>query len=126
MTKNSVFRVVAMAALIVLPVSLASAASKDQKLANQGFSYIEKGKLAEAEKVLTEAVQINPNNAYALVNLGTVYQRTGRFDQARELFEKVIAMNSTENPPKRSKFLDESKNMKEIAEYNLATLPPKK
>lgn len=115
----------AVAIILLVPVLVAGAASRDQDLANKGFKYIEKGQLAEAEKVLLEAVQINPNNAYAVLNLGTVYQRTGRFDLAREMFEKVIAMNATQNPPKRSKFLDESKNLKEIAEYNLTTLPKK-
>jgi len=100
--------------------------SSDMKLANKGFADIEKGQLAAAETSLTEAVQANPNNAYALLNLGTVYQRTGRFDEAREMFEKVVALNPTEKPAKRSKFVDESRTLKDIAEDNLKTLPPKK
>lgn len=127
MTTNRVFRPVAIIAVIVVPLFLVGCAtSRDMKLANKGFSHIENGQLVEAEQVLTEAVQANPNNPYALLNLGTVYQRTGRFDEAREMFEKVIAMNPTEKPAKRSKFIEESKNIKEIAEDNLKTLPPKK
>ena len=81
--------------------------------------------LAAAETSLTEAVQANPNNTYALLNLGTVYQRAGRFEEAREMFDKVVALNQTKNPAKRSKFVDESKTLKDIAEDNLKTLPPK-
>ena len=76
--------------------------------------------------MLNEALQQNPDNAYAILNLGTVYQRTGRFDQARELFEKVIAMDAQQNPTKRSKFVEDWKNLKQIAEDNLKTLPPPK
>lgn len=127
MITKRILRPIAMLAILVVPLFLAGCAtSRDMKLANKGFSHIENGQLADAEQVLTEAVQANPNNPYALLNLGTVYQRTGRFDEAREMFEKVVAMNPTEKPPKRSKFIEESKNLKEIAEDNLKTLPPKR
>jgi len=36
------------------------------------------------------------------------------------------SFHRTEKPAKRSKFVDDSKNLKEIAEDNLKTLPPKK
>jgi Flp pilus assembly protein TadD len=126
MSKRHLLRVVAAAVILVLPVFLTGCASGDMRLANKGFQHIEDGQLVDAESVLTEAVQDNPNNAYAVLNLGTVYQRTGRFDQARAMFEKVIALDSQEKPAKRSKFIDSSKNLREIAEYNLTTLPAKR
>ena len=126
MSKNRIARVIATTAAIIVSVFLSGCVSSDMKAANKGFSYIEDGQLVGAERVLTEAVQANPNNPYALLNLGTVYQRTGRFDQARAMFEKVIALDPTDKPSKRSKFVEESKTLKEIAEDNLKTLPPKK
>jgi len=126
MNTNRSSRVAANVAVLIVLIFLAGCVSRDMKLANKSFSAIENGQLADAEKVLTEALQVNPNNPYALLNLGTVYQRTGRFDEAREMFEKVVALNPTQKPAKRSKFVDDSKNLKEIAEDNLKTLPPKK
>ena len=126
MKQNRFARVAAVAAVLILPVIAAGCASSDQRLANKGFSYIEDGRFTDAEKVLTEAVQQNPNNPYAVLNLGTVYQRTGRFEQAREMFDKVIALDAMQNPAKRSKFVDPSKNLRQIAEDNLKTLPAKK
>jgi tetratricopeptide (TPR) repeat protein len=126
MTKSRLFRVVAVAIVFMLPVFLSGCISRDMRLANKGFSQIEDGKLVDAESVLTEAVQANPNNAYAALNLGTVYQRTGRFEQARALFEKVIALDAQNKPDKRSKFVDPNKNLREIAEDNLRLLPPKR
>ena len=126
LSKKLFFRLAAIATVFIVPVILAGCVSSDMKLANKGFAYIENGQLAAAETALMEAVQANPNNPYALLNLGTVYQRTGRFDQAREMFEKVVALDPKEKPSKRSKFVDDSKTLKDIAEDNLKTLPPKK
>ena len=126
MSHRRFFRLAAIATAFIAPMVLAGCVSSDTKLANKGFAAIESGQLAEAETALTEAVQANPNNPYALLNLGTVYQRTGRFDQAREMFEKVVALNPTQRPSKRSKFVDDSKTLKDIAEDNLKTLPAKK
>jgi Flp pilus assembly protein TadD len=125
-SKKHIFRVLATAAVIIVPAFLAGCVSSDRKAASKGFAAIEAGQLAEAESVLTEAVQVNPNNPYAFLNLGTVYQRTGRSDQAREIFERVVALDPNEKPSKRSKFVDESKTLKQIAEDNLKTLPAKK
>ena len=126
MSKSRFFRLAAIAAVFVVPVSLAGCMSGDMKLANQGFAHMEAGRLVEAEKTLGEALQQNPNNPYALLDMGAVYQRTGRFDQAREMFEKVIALNPSEKPSKHSKSVGESKTLKEIAADNLKTLPAKK
>ena len=79
----------------------------------------------EAEKNLGEALKQNPNNPYALLDMGTVYQRTGRVDQAREMFEKVISLNPSEKPSKHSKSVDSSKTLKDIAADNLKMLPAK-
>ncbi len=127
MKQNRFARVAAVAAVtsvLFLAIIAAGCASRDQRLANNGFSAIEGGRYADAERMLTEAVQLNPDNPYALLNLGAVYQRTGRFNQAREMFDKVIALDALQNPARRSKFVDPSKNLKQIAEDNLKTLPP--
>lgn len=125
MSKNRVFRLAAIVAVLIVPFSVAGCLSSDMKLANKGFADIEGGRLVEAEKTLGEALQQNPNNPYALLDMGAVYQRTGRFDQAREMFEKVIALNPSEKPSKHSKFVGGSKTLKEIAADNLTTLPAK-
>jgi Flp pilus assembly protein TadD len=127
MNTNRTFRLIATAAIVILPLVLAGCASSHggMKLVNKGFNHIEKGELVDAETVLTEAVQKYPDNPYAVLDLGTVYQRTGRFDRAREMFEKVIAMDAKDKPSRRSKFVDSKKNLTEIAQDNLKTLPPK-
>jgi Tfp pilus assembly protein PilF len=125
MRSSNVVRASSFVAALVAWLWLSACASGDQRLANNGFEAIEKGQLVDAERVLTEALDLNPDNPYALLNLGTVYQRTGRFDLAREMFEMVIAHDSQEVPARKSKFLQESKTLREIAENNLKTLPAK-
>lgn len=125
MNRNRIPAAIATMAILVLPLVLARCASSDQKLANKGFESIEKGELVDAEKALGQALDENPNNPYALLNLGTVYQRTGRFDLAREMFEKVVALDPKEVPSKRSKFIEETKTLRQIAEDNLKLLPAK-
>ena len=112
-------------AALAVSLLLSACASTDQRLADKGFEAIENGQLVDAERVLTEALDSNPDNPYALLNLGAVYQRTGRFDQAREMFERVIALDPQEVPARRSKFVQASKTLREIAEDNLKTLPAK-
>jgi hypothetical protein len=41
------------------------------------------------------------------------------------MFEKVVALNPTETPAKRSAFVAETKTLKDIAEDNLKTVPAK-
>jgi tetratricopeptide (TPR) repeat protein len=123
MNKNRFPRLIMAAVVAVVPVVLAGCVSRDMRLVNKGFSAIERGQLVEAEKVLLEAVQANPNNPYALLDLGTVYQRTDRFDQARVMFEKVIALDSKQKPTKHSQSVNGAKTLREIAEDNLKMLP---
>jgi Tfp pilus assembly protein PilF len=125
MGSRNLLRAWSFAAALAAWLLLSACASTDQRLANKGFEAIEKGQLVDAERVLTEALDSNPDNPYALLNLGTVYQRTGRFDQAREMFERVIALDPKEVPARKSKFIQESKTLREIAEDNLKTLPAK-
>ncbi len=57
--------------------------SKDIQLSDLGFRYLKQGHYAEAEKYLEQALSENPNNPYAILNLGAVYQNTGRAEKAR-------------------------------------------
>ena len=121
-----IVRIAALAAVLILPLALAGCATAGgMDLVNKGFNHIEKGELVDAETLLTEAVQKYPDNPYAILDLGTVYQRTGRVELARQMFDKVIAMDAKDNPARRSKFVDPNKNLTQIAQDNLKTLPPK-
>lgn len=76
-------------------VGCAAGPTHDQTLNEQGLNAMQAGNLQEAERLLTEAVQENPNNLQALTNLATLYRNTGRPEQAREYFLRVIDGEAT-------------------------------
>jgi cell division septation protein DedD len=66
---------------------------KDMKLTTQGSEAIFMNDYQSAEKYLDEALALNPENPYALLNMGVVYENTGRKEQAISMYQKVIEMN---------------------------------
>ncbi len=64
--------------------------SKDYALSNQAVAAIESENYDAAEKLLEEALQINPKNAFAWLNLGVVNQKQERYDRAKECYLKVV------------------------------------
>jgi len=97
-------------------------AEKDVLLSNRGFEEISKGHYGEAETHLKKALMLNPNNPYALLNMGVVYHETGRLDKAREMYERVIALQPGEQANLSNIEALKGKNLVEIAESNLELL----
>ena len=59
----------------------------------RGVLALRRGRLEEAGRHLTEALRAAPNDPNILLNLGTLYGSTGKLDQARALFQKLVARN---------------------------------
>ncbi|MCX5878996.1 MAG: tetratricopeptide repeat protein, partial [Deltaproteobacteria bacterium] len=57
---------------------LGGCATQDMELSNEGFQEISRKNYGQAEVNLKKALSINPDNPYALLNMGVVYQETGR------------------------------------------------
>jgi cell division septation protein DedD len=92
---------------------LMGCAGKDMKLTTQGSEAIFMNDYQSAEKYLDEALALNPENPYALLNMGVVYENTGRKEQAISMYQKVIEMN-----PKGK----EEQSMTELARTKLKNL----
>ena len=58
---------------------------------NLGMAYIRIDKLEDAEESLTKALKLNPNHPLAKNEMAVVYRKTGRFSQARVLYEEVLS-----------------------------------
>jgi len=80
-------------ALIVAFMGCASV-SQDMRLSDLGFQELSKGNYEQAEKYLNEALEIYRFNPYAILNLGVVYQNTGRLEKAREAYNNVISLQA--------------------------------
>lgn len=91
----------------------------DQRLASEGFFALQKGDNSEAEKKLTEALAINPNNPYAILNMGVIYERSGRKEEAKVMYQKVIDMNAKIIPMYVGDEKLAGKSLKQIAKSNI-------
>lgn len=92
---------------------------EDMRLSNKGLGEIENGHYQEAEKYLQRALSINPNNPYAILNMGVVYYETGRKEQAREMFNKVLSIGEKEKAEQSNQDWAVGKDVTEIAKKNL-------
>jgi tetratricopeptide (TPR) repeat protein len=104
--------------------------TKQRALLAGGYHAIEKNDLACAERLTTEARKQDPKDAYAALNLGAIYQRTGRLSMARTEYEQAIALDgNTGKDTSKSEAatvatLDNAKNKTpgDIAKRNLERL----
>ena len=103
-------------------LALAGCGSKDMVLSDQGFKELSEGNNEEAAMKLEEALAINPDNPYALLNLGVVYHRMGRPEKARRMYEKVITLQPKETAGSSNVSSFSGKSLTEIAEANLKLL----
>jgi Tfp pilus assembly protein PilF len=104
--------------------------TKQRTLLAGGYQAIEKNDLVCAERLTNEARQKDPKDAYAALNLGAIYQRTGRIELARNEYKEAISLDGGEkNDSEKSEgaviaTLDQAKNKSpgDIAKRNLERL----
>ncbi len=96
--------------------------TQDNYLAHQGFVELSKGNYSLAEANLLVSLDIEPNNPYSLLNLGAVYQDTGRTWQAVEMYEKLIELNPEQTAIQSNKERYRGRSLVEIAKENLRSL----
>jgi len=96
--------------------------TQDNYLAHQGFVELSKGNYSLAEANLLVSLDIEPNNPYSLLNLGAVYQDTGRTWQAVEMYEKILELNPEQRAIQSNKERYKGKSLVEIAKENLKNL----
>ena len=94
----------------------------DMTLANEGYQAMVEQNYEKAEAFFDLALSVNPENPYALLNLGVVYHNTGRFDQAKQMYRKVIELKSTIKADHTTNKNFQGKTLSEIAETNLRAI----
>jgi tetratricopeptide (TPR) repeat protein len=116
-------RVLRWLVLLTLSIAgLAGCATQDMELSNEGFRAISQKNYGQAETSLEKALSINPDNPYALLNMGVVYQETGRLDKARQMYEKVIALQPKEVAEESNTGSLAGKGLADIARENMKLL----
>ena len=109
--------------VLVAVLLLVGCATADMRLVNRSYEAINQSKLVEAEQHLESALEINPDNPYTLLNMGYVFQQSGRYDEARVMYQRLIALHSDEKPGKVLVESLKGYSFAELAQRNLAMLP---
>jgi hypothetical protein len=107
---------------VIFAVACVGCAGKDMTLSNQGLQAISEGQYEQAEVYLGEALYINPENPYALLNMGVLYHKTGRLEQARQMYRKVIELQPSAQADHSNIDSSAGKSLVELARENLRLL----
>jgi tetratricopeptide (TPR) repeat protein len=103
-------------------LGLSGCATQDMVLSDQGFQEISGKNYGQAEVSLEKALSINPDNPYALLNMGVVYQETGRFDKARQMYKRLIELQPKDVAEESNTGSLAGKGLVDIAKENLKLL----
>ena len=98
-----------------------------------GFKLAKAGQYSQAEPYFDRALAANPNNPYALTNLGNIYEMSGRYSQSREMYQRLLKLppNATPtveyefNAPNKDPNEDGTNSFRDIATKNLASMKDK-
>jgi Tfp pilus assembly protein PilF len=107
-------------------VSGCAVSSKDMRLSNEAYENILDDNYKDAEPKLLEALEKNPDNHYAQLNLGVVYHNTGRLDKAKEMYVKVIDSDTDDVAERSNDKKQRGRKLVDIAKDNLALLEKSK
>jgi tetratricopeptide (TPR) repeat protein len=69
---------------------------------NIAMCYIEQNNLAEAEKNLLKAIELKDNFSTALNNLGSVYEKMGKKDEAVNMYKKALESDPNNEQAKQN------------------------
>ncbi len=64
------------------------------KLSELGYAKLQNNNLDEAKEFFLEALDVDPRNPYALINLGVVYEKEGDRQRAIDTYQRVIMTNT--------------------------------
>lgn len=81
--------------MLVVAIALAGAGTAATASDRTGFTAIKQGDFSTAERTLLAERRIYPSRPELMINLATVYRNTGRRDEARALYEAVLARPNT-------------------------------
>ena len=107
---------------LIFAVACTGCAGKDMTLSNQGLQAISEGQYEQAEIYLGEALYINAENPYALLNMGVLYHKTGRLEQARQMYRKVVELQPSGQADHSNIDSSAGKSLVDLARENLTLL----
>ncbi len=65
------------------------------ELSEIGYAKLQNNQVSEAKEYFMEALEVDPRNPYALINLGVVYEKEGEKQKAIDIYQRVIMTNTS-------------------------------
>lgn len=92
------------------------------KLADMGYNKLQQNQVDEAGNFLKQALAVDAQNPYALVNMGVYYERKGNKTQAIEMYKQAILYSDGEMATQTSEENTLAEPIIEIAKENISRL----
>ncbi len=92
------------------------------RLVALGYDNLERGDYATAESYYRKALLLEPDNPYALLNLGVIAQRTGRPAEAADFYRRVIVQKAAAPAVVSTDQAQVGRSLADIARANLKEL----
>jgi general secretion pathway protein D len=96
--------------------------TKDQRLCDLGFSYLQVKDYDKAAEYYQKALTINPDNPFALLNMGIIYENKKEFTSAIDMYEKIISLDPEDRNYNAVDPMQTGQRVTDIAKENLANI----
>ncbi len=100
--------------------------TEDMRLSDLGYQFLQAKDYNKAKQYLEQALEINPDNPYALLNMGVIYEAEGNRDEAIKMYEKVITLNPEDRAFESTDSEKIGHKLSDIATDNLRRLKEKR
>lgn len=116
------------------PTPTITDAPEAARLERLGLSYLEQGRIEDAERAWKEAERRDPENVAVCVDLGRLLLHRGRWQEAAERFERAlkrspVSLNVLYNLSQANRMmgrLDEAERFRRLADHQRRIQPPRR
>ena len=95
---------------------------EDMQLSDLGYRHLQAKEYDRAKEYFEKALEINPDNPYAILNMGVIFEREGKRDEATKMYERVISLNPEERDFSASAPERKGRKLLDVAKDNLESL----
>jgi general secretion pathway protein D len=99
-----------------------SAQTKDERLSDLGYGYIQIKDYDKAAEYYEKALKINPDNPFALLNMGFIYEKKKDIQKAIEMYERLISLDPDDRAYVSTEPAQTGRKLTDIARDNLKNL----
>ncbi len=92
------------------------------QLCDLGYRRLQAKDYDKAKEYYEEALAVNPDNPYAILNMGVIYQEKGDIDKAIDMYNRIISLNPVERAIRSTDSTQKGKTLADIARDNLSKI----